>query len=182
MLLVAVATAVAVWLVPSDDVEVVDLPPSPPAETAVPEPQVPPPASVTAPPAPVIPGAPGATARALIAAQRQAGKPDPKAAYLKARELANADQTEDAYLLDFYAARLGHADAAFLLGEQADPVHWQAGGMLQAPAPEQALKWYRAAANVGHAEAEQRLAALRAWADAAAQDGDADAQRLMLAW
>jgi TPR repeat protein len=171
MLLVVIVTAVAIWLVPSQHQTPVDLPTPPAAE-------------VTATPATpqMAVAAPGSTARRLIAEQRRAGKPDPDAAYQAARQLAAKGQADDAYLLDFYAARLGQAEAAFTLAEQADPAHWQAGGPLKAPVPAQALKWYRAAAESGHPEASARLAALRAWTEAAARRGDAAAQRLMLAW
>jgi len=186
MLLVAALTAAAIWLVPtSKDPVVVDLPPAPGhAVDAAPDATD---SSAAKPPIPVATPATssapaGHTARQLIAAQRSAGKPDPQAAYERARQLAKAGQSEDAYLLDFYAARLGHAEAAFALAEQADPAHWRAGGTLQAPAPEQALKWYRAAADAGHPRATERLTALRRWAETAAKGGDPEAQRLMLAW
>lgn len=190
MLLVAAATALAIWLVPSNhEVDVVNLPPTPTAEPT-PAPAPAPAAKSTPAPAPTAEPArpsaatasPGSTARTLIAAQRAAGKPDPQAAYDEAVKLAKAGQAEDAYLLDFYAARLGHADAAFTLAEQADPAHWQPGGTLKAPAPEQALRWYRAAAEAGHPDAAKRIDALREWAQSAAARGDAQAQRLMLAW
>jgi TPR repeat protein len=184
MLLVAALTAAAIWLVPSSkDPAVVELPPAPgPAvdapETADTTHQ--PPIPVAAPAAGSAPA--GSTARQLIAAQRDAGKPDPQAAYERARQLARAGQAEDAYLLDFYAARLGHAEAAFALAEQADPAYWRGGGTLQAAAPDQALKWYRAAADAGQPQAAERLTALRRWAEKAAEGGDPEAQRLMLAW
>lgn len=175
MLLVAAITALAIWLVPSKEPTVVSLPPiggeSAPASTQ---------------PLPVNTAAgqakPGLTARQLIAEQRSAGKPDPQAAYKRARALSEAGQAADAYLLDFYAARLGHAPSAFALAEQADPAYWQAGGALKAAAPEQARKWYVAADEAGHADAKKRLESLHAWAKKAAGNGNPEAQRLLLAW
>jgi hypothetical protein len=183
ILLVIAVTAIAVWLVPSDEVEVVDLPPPPQAPAPAAE-QAPPPTAEpdTAPADIPVDGKPGSTARRLIAAQRSAGEIDPQAAYEEARRLAALGMTVDAYLLDFYAARLGHGVAAFRLAEQADPAFWQADSPLKAPAPEQALKWYRSARDAGHPEADERLAALRRWTENAAGDGDAQAQRLMLLW
>jgi len=186
MLLVAALTAAAIWLVPtSKDPVVVDLPPAPGHAVDV-APDAPDAtdstdSSAAKPPIPVA-GPAGSTARQLIAAQRSAGKPDPQAAFERARQLARAGLAEDAYLLDFYAARLGHAEAAFALAEQADPAHWRRGGPLPTAAPEQALKWYRAAADAGHPKATERLTALRRWAETAAKGGDPEAQRLMLAW
>jgi hypothetical protein len=189
ILLVVVATALAIWLVPSDDIEVVDLPPPP--QTPMPEPatgEAPPVASAPAgtPPATggdmPVDGTPGSTARRLIAAQRSAGEIDPQAAYEEARRLAAIGMQVDAYLLDFYAARLGHGVAAFRLAEQADPAFWQADSPLKAAAPEQAFKWYQSAREAGHPQAAERLSALRRWTQDAASKGDAQAQRLMLLW
>lgn len=177
--IVVALTALAIWLVPAKDPVVVELPPvAGPANS-----------DSTAPASAIPAAAPtasksssGYTARQLIAAQRNSGKPDPQAAYEQARELAKAGQAEDAYLLNFYAARLGHADAALTLGQLADPAHWRAGGVLTSAAPDQALKWYRAAADAGQPKATERLAALRRWAESAAKGGNAEAQRLMLTW
>lgn len=181
IVLVVAVTAVAVWLVPSDEVTVVDLPPPPQAPTTEQEPAAPQSAGAEEPDIPVD-GKPGSTARRLIAAQRGAGEIDPQAAYEEARRLAAIGLAVDAYLLDFYAARLGHGVAAFRLAEQADPAFWQADGPLKAPAPEQAFKWYSTARDAGHPQAGERLAALRRWTENAARDGNAQAQRLMLLW
>jgi hypothetical protein len=181
MLLVVAVTAIAIWLVPGEDQQPVELPPAPTAgeastpAAAQPLPATPPPAAASAEPA-------GSAARRLIAELRASGDANPQAAYDEARRQARAGRAEDAYLLDFYAARQGHGAAAMSLGTQADPAHWQPGGALAAAAPEQALKWYREAERAGHPEAKKHLSALRRWVEQAASRGDAQAQRLMLAW
>lgn len=189
MLLVAALTGLAIWLVPTRHQAPVELPPMPTADTPAPSPATPAGTPAATPATTVAPadqdnsrGPAGSSARRFIAAQRSSGQPDPQAAYDEARQLAASGRPEDAWLLDFYAARLGHAGAAFDLAEQADPAHWQPGGALKTAAPEQALRWYRAAAEAGHPEAAARLAALHAWAETAARRGDSAAQRLMLAW
>lgn len=181
MLLVVAATAIAIWLVPSDDRQPVELPPAP-GETAGPATPIPQAGEAAQPSSRAAEEPAGSAARRLIAELRASGDADPQTAYDEARRQAQAGRTEDAYLLDFYAARLGHGDAAMSLGRQADPAHWQAGGALPAAAPEQALKWYREADRAGHPEAKNHLSALRRWAEHAASRGDAQAQRLMLAW
>jgi TPR repeat protein len=179
MLLVVIATALAIWLVPGDDRHPVELPSAPVAESPAPVAAQDGPLPTAAAPAS---GTPGSAARRLIAELRASGNTDPQAAYDEARRQDRAGSAEDAYLLDFYAARLGHGDAALSLGRQADPIHWRAGGALPAAAPEQALRWYREADRAGHSEAKQHLDALHRWAERAASRGNAQAQRLMLAW
>lgn len=177
MLVVAALTALAIWLVPTGEQQPVQLPPAPSANVApaaAPEPAAPAAVSDNAPA--------GSLARRLIAAQRASGQIDARAAYDEARRQAEVGRAEDAYLLDFYAARQGLADAAMSLGRQADPAHWQAGGALEQPSPEQALRWYREAERAGHPEAKQYLTALRRWTEQAAKAGNEQAQRLMLAW
>ncbi len=173
ILLVVAVTALAIWLVPNDSPQVVDLPPASTPGSGEPAAQADNRTGTATS---------GQSARQLIAAQRDAGKPDPQAAYARARQLAQTGKADDAYLLDFYAARLGHPQAAFALAERADPAHWRAGNALKSPAPAQALKWYRAAAEAGHPDARARVQALRQWATTAAAQGDVEAQRLMLAW
>jgi TPR repeat protein len=107
--------------------------------------------------------------------------------YAPAHERAEAFRAEgrmaDAQLLYFFAARGGNAAAAFDLAAFYDPNHHsQASGLMDKPDPFQAYRWYRAAEEAGHPDAGARLAELRAWAEQAAGDGDAEAERLLLQW
>jgi TPR repeat protein len=196
ILIVAVLTLVAVFLVPSEA----------PRETA-PEPTASaddtgsaPPSLLDAPPAPVesaaiaVPPAaptqraqpqrqPGELARERIAEMRRAGDVDLDRVVAMAREQQAAGAGMDAYLLLFFAAREGHPAAALALGEQADPAHHDANaGMPGEPDPMQAYKWYREAADAGEATAGQRLQALRERIERRAAEGDAEAQRMTLLW
>ena len=89
----------------------------------------------------------------------------------------------DAHLLYFFAARRGHAPAAFVLAGIYDPVRFDKDrSLLGRPDPVQALKWYRVAAAQGDGEAQARLKSLESWVDARARAGDAEAERLRLSW
>jgi TPR repeat protein len=89
----------------------------------------------------------------------------------------------DAQLLYFFAARNGSAEAAFQLAQLYDPNHFEAGSsLLGEPDAFQAFKWYTAAKNAGMTEAQARLDELHKWAEKAAQNGDAEAERLLLQW
>ncbi len=89
----------------------------------------------------------------------------------------------DAHLLYFFAARRGHAPAAFVLAGIYDPLHFDKGrSLLGRPDPLQALKWYSVAAAEGEREAKTRLRSLQSWVDAKARAGDAEALRLRLSW
>lgn len=107
--------------------------------------------------------------------------------YARARERAEAYRMEgrmaDAQLLYFFAARGGNAAAAFDLATFYDPNHHsQTQGLMDEPDPFQAYRWYRAAGDAGHDGVNERLADLRAWAEQAAEGGDAEAERLLLQW
>ena len=79
------------------------------------------------------------------------------------------------------AARGGHAPAAFDLATFNDPNHAEtAAGLVAAPDPFQAYRWYTAARDAGDERASVRLEELRAWAESASRDGDTDAERLLL--
>lgn len=104
-------------------------------------------------------------------------------AYSRAQGFRAEGRYADAQLLYFFAARGGHAPAAFDLATFYDPVHFSPGrSLLDEPDPFQAYRWYRAARDAGHATAAERLAELRTWAEQAAEDGDAAARRLLLQW
>jgi TPR repeat protein len=197
ILVVALATLVAVMLVPSE-------PPAPDPETfaesdAANDSDTPPPSLLeplalpneptaagpagVASMAPAIETSPGDGARALIAEHRASDSSDFDAILAAARQ-AQADGTDtDAYLLFFYAARGGNAEAAFALAEQADPAQRRPdAGLFDEPDLLQAYKWYESARDAGHPLAAMRLDDLRRQVDARASAGDAEAQRLTLMW
>ncbi|MCB1866829.1 MAG: sel1 repeat family protein [Chromatiales bacterium] len=134
--------------------------------------------------APVRPAEPGAVARALIAELETAGDANAAAtAAARAFALAGEGRTTDAYLLYFYAARGGDAEAAFKLGESSDPLNVAPADQRLRPAdPVQAHKWYSRAVAAGHVQAGERLGALRRFVEQAAATGDIEAQRLVLQW
>ncbi len=127
---------------------------------------------------------PGEAARALIAAMRAPNaEEDLDTVFRKAGESLKLGRIADAHLLYFFAARRGHAPAAFVLAEIYDPVRFDRDrSLLGRPDPVQALKWYRVAAAEGDGEAQARLKSLESWVDAKARAGDAEALRLRLSW
>ncbi len=129
-------------------------------------------------------GRPGDAARTLIATLREGGaEEDLDTVFRKAGEAMKKDRRADAHLLYFFAARRGHAPAAFVLADLYDPLHFDKDrSLLGRPDPVQALKWYRIAADQGDTEAQARLASLVSWVDDKARAGDAEAERLRLSW
>jgi len=213
MALVAIITAIAIWLVPVDDKqappslpslpsapsssEKLPLPPVTGTAGALPQPMTaessdtsgtsemsealalpPPPGGI----ATVTNGGDGA--RAFIYKLRSDGtQPDADVVFAEAERMQGEDDLLDAYLLYRYAARHGHAQAALLLGTQADPAyHTAASSYLPEAEPAQAYKWYSAAAAAGSDEATQRLLALRTRVQQDATAGDEQARRLLLQW
>ncbi len=126
----------------------------------------------------------GEEARALIATMRAPdAEEDLDTVFRKAGESLKRGRIADAHLLYFFAARRGHAPAAFVLAGIYDPVRFDKDrSLLGRPDPLQALKWYRVAAAEGDGEAEARLRSLESWVDARARAGDAEAERLRLSW
>lgn len=185
MVLVALATAIAIWLVPVDEEPMPpSLPPLPSAQdTATGEPatelRLPPPAGGIAA---VING--GDRARAFLAESRAGGaQPDPAVVFAEAERLQGDGNLEDAYLLYRFAARHGQAQAALLLGTRADPeFHAVETSYLPEPDPGQAYKWYSMAAAAGNEEAAQRMQVLKQRVQQDAAAGDEQARRLLLQW
>lgn len=140
-----------------------------------------PPREPTTTAAPVdVPSAPGAQARHFIAAL---GMPDARAAVAEAEKQQRAGRLMDAYLLNFYAARLGHGGAALMLAHQADPAFYDSTtSPLAAPDIPLALRWYDRAAEAGNPDAVADRQLLRQRIELAATAGDPDAQRLTLQW
>jgi hypothetical protein len=183
MVLVAVVTLLAVWLVPSDKKE---------APPALPEMATPPQAdqAIPLPPSPTDEGEgtaivrEGDRARAIITKLRDENtEPDPGEVFAQAEQLQSESLLDDAYLLYRFAARQGHAQAALVLGSQADPAFYTSEtSILPRPDPQQAYKWYRVAAAAGNEEAVARLQGLRERVEQSAADGNGPARRLMLQW
>lgn len=134
----------------------------------------------------------GDSARELIEElQSGEGEVDYGRAYERAQAFREEGRAADAQLLYFFAARGGHADAAFALAQLYDPTREsnqnasgdpQAAGLAGEPDAFQAYRWYDAAAEAGHPQAGERLSELRNWAEQAAAAGDAEAERLLLQW
>lgn len=122
-------------------------------------------------------------AREVISAQQQEQAPDYAATLEQARSLRADGNLADAQLLYFYAARGGHAPAAFELAELYDPLHFDpSASLMEQPDAFQAFKWYQEAARAGDQQASARLQDLQLWAQQAAEDGDIDAEQLLLQW
>ncbi len=126
----------------------------------------------------------GDTAREIIEQlEADPDGPDLAEAYARAQQYLAEGRSADAQLLYFFAARGGHAPAAFDLATFNDPNHaGTAAGLVAAPEPFQAYRWYTAARDAGDARAAERLEELRAWAESAGRDGDGDAERLLMQW
>lgn len=192
MVLVAVITVIAMWLVPVDQEQAPpSLPPLPsaPATTEkLPLPSTPDtPEELSLPPptggiSAVING--GDRARAFIAAARAGGtQPDAGMVLATAERMQGEGSLEDAYLLYRFAARHGQPQAALILGTQADPAfHTSVSSYLPEPDSGQAFKWYSVAAAAGSEEATARLQALRKLVQQDAAAGDEQARRLLLQW
>ena len=126
------------------------------------------------------PGPEGSAARSWLAA---AGQVTPGQLLEKARQFERSGQLADAWLLYFKAAREGSAAAAMALAEQADPVSFDpARSVFEEPDLVQAHKWYRRAAELGDAEAQQRLQRLLALVEKQAVAGDERAALLLQEW
>jgi TPR repeat protein len=188
MIVIAVITLIAVWLVPDE---------KPEKPAALPEMASPPEAEAPAAVPLPLPQADNEVEDNAKAAQREGDKartfvaklraensePDAGALFTRAEQLQVEGQVADAYLLYRLAARQGDAQAALVLGTQADPAFYKSEtSVLPGPDLRQAYKWYRAAAAAGSDEAETRLQQLREQAEQSAAAGDVSAQRLMLQW
>lgn len=182
MVAVAVATLLAMWLVPDDKpptTSLSDLPMTPQVDV-----DLPPLTDGSA-----ADGRAGDRARVFVADLRSGPtEPDPDTVFIEAERLQGEGYSVDAYLLYRYSARHGHGQAALLLGTQADPAFNTAASPAAANSdslndePEQAYKWYSMAVEAGVEEAAARLQALRKRVEQSAMAGDERAQRLMLLW
>ena len=204
MVLVAVITAIAIWLVPGGEKQSPSLPPLPSApETtseALPLPSavdsleaLPSPAAAATSEVLLLPPPPGGVAtvtnggdgaRAFIYELRAGGaQPDVDVVFTEAERMQDAGNLEDAYLLYRFAARHGQVQAAMMLGTQADPAfHTAVTSYLPEADPGQAFKWYNVALVAGNDTAGLRLQDLHRQVQQAAMAGDEQARRLLLQW
>jgi len=193
MVLVAVITGLAIWLVPVDKKQA---PPSLPAlpsvqgtTEALPLPSEPVTTEELALPPPSGSGIAAITtggdgARTYLYELRAGGEePDADVVFAEAERRQGEGNLEDAYLLYRYAARHGQVQAALTLGTQADPAfHAGANGFLPEADAGQAYKWYSVAAAADSEAAVQRLQNLHKRVQQDAQAGDEQARRLLLQW
>lgn len=122
-------------------------------------------------------------AREVISEQQQEQAPDYAATLDQAHSLRAEGKLADAQLLYFFAARGGYMPAAFELGELYDPLHFDVTtSLMEKPDAFQAFKWYQQAAQAGNGEAATRLNELHDWAHQAAEEGNLDAEQLLLQW
>lgn len=137
---------------------------------AKPEPQ--PAVAEQAPPAQPLP--PMERARALL---RTGGSPE--AALALSKELPHTPEGRDAaYLLLEAAAEQGQPDAMLGLASFYDPRDSAPKGSI-VPDAEQAWQWYAKAVAAGKAEAAETQKELRAWLEAEAQKGSAEAKNIL---
>ena len=204
MVMVVIITAIAIWLVPVDDKQT---PPSLPAIPSAPQSteSLPLPSATGTSESLPLPSAAGTSeslslppppggiatvtnggdrARAYIYKLRSDGaQPDADVVFAEAERMQDEGNPLDAYLLYRFAARHGQAQAAMILGTQADPAyHTAAGSYLPDAEPAQAYKWYNMAATAGSKKAALRLLDLRKRVQQDAAAGDEQARRLLLQW
>lgn len=178
MAAVAVATFLAIWLVPDKEQAtpppLPELPATHKADADLPQPAA----------AGGVVIREGDRARSFVAGLRSAtNEPDPDTIFVEARRLQGEGYAVDAHLLYRFAARHGHGQAAMVLGTQADPAFDAAASPDSLKdQPEQAYKWYSMAVAAGIDEAAVRLQALRKRVEQSAAAGDEHAQRLLLLW
>ena len=133
---------------------------------------------------PILIDGPGSTARAYITDLEKSDQViDLDIIFEHAELLSKQNKPVDAYLLDFYAAKRGHGNAAFQLAKMADPATFSQGSkmlMFNKPNITQANKWYSQAAFVGHPQAKHFLKQMRARIISKAASGDEDSQRLVM--
>ncbi|MEE9412202.1 MAG: AAA family ATPase [Methylococcales bacterium] len=129
------------------------------------------------------PNQPGSAARAYIADLEESGHSvDLDIVFNHAELLKRQNQPADNYLLNFYAAKRGHANAAFRLAQMFDPETVTQGSkaMFNKPNITQANKWYSQAALAGHLNAAIYLKKLQARIILKAATGDENALRQMM--
>lgn len=129
-------------------------------------------------------GGAGAVTPAPAAPQPTGAAADPALdeAYQEAKAfLADGKIDDGQVMLFFLASRQGHPQAAFDLASMYDPL-LSDSSPLDEPDAFQAYKNYGIAAAGGITEANTRLDVLHDWAEQAAADGNAEAERVLLQW
>jgi hypothetical protein len=121
--------------------------------------------------------APPAVQRAREALRRGIS---PEEALELAKDLHTPDGADGAFLLLEEAAQKDKPEAMLSLARFYDPTDTAPKGSIL-PDPEQARDWYAKAKNGGQGAADDRLKALRAWAEAN-KDKDPQAQKLLEIW
>ncbi len=107
------------------------------------------------------------------------GPADPAAGVELAKTLrAEKDSADAVFLLMEDAAGKGNTEAMLTTGEFYDPAASVDSGSIQKD-PLQALNWYAKAKAAGSADADAKLAALKAWAEAEAPKGTAGAKDIL---
>jgi len=125
----------------------------------------------------------GDAAREIIQKLQEKTPIDYDDAFRRGRRYHKDGRLADAQILYLFAARGGHAQAAFELAAMYDPIyHSPDTSLMDEPDPFQAYKWYKKAEESNHVEAGARLERLHAWVQEAANKGDAEAERLLLVW
>jgi hypothetical protein len=117
---------------------------------------------------------------ALVHAREHlAGPADPAESVSLAKRLRETrDGIDAAFLLLEDAAQKGDGEAMLLTGGYFDPADAAPSGSIKKE-PAAALAWYAKAKATGNPEADARIAALRAWAQAEAAKGSQEAAQLL---
>jgi hypothetical protein len=124
----------------------------------------------------------GAAATTAAAPAATSGDPVMEERYEQAKGFLAEGKVDDALIiLRYLASRQGHGPAAFELATLYDPLKHDSSPLDKAD-PLQAYKNYTIAAASNIGEASSRLDALHQWAEQAAANGDAEADRLLLQW
>jgi hypothetical protein len=126
---------------------------------------------------PAVSTAPPAVQRAREALRRGIS---PEEAMELAKDLYTPDGADGAFLLLEEAALKGKTEAMLNLARFYDPTDTAPKGTIR-PDAEQAREWYAKAKDGGQGAADDRLKALRAWAEAN-KDKDPQAQKLLEIW
>jgi hypothetical protein len=106
----------------------------------------------------------------------------PEEALALAKSLPESPERADAaFLLLEYAADSGNAQAALAVAGYYDPTDDAPSGTIRKN-PETAYGWYSEALAGGQQDAKKRLAQLRGWVEAQANEGSYEARQLLNNW
>lgn len=114
-----------------------------------------------------------------LARKHLSGAADPAASLAMSKDYrAKPDGADAAFLLVEDAAQKGNAKGMLELAGFYDPTDTNPAGSI-AKDPRQAWNWYKKAEAAGEATAKDKLAALRAWAEAEAPKGSDAAKQIL---